>query len=61
MNGQPERNLGTAPLLRLVRRGEGSRDGEITLNNAAPEARFCGISKSILVALETYLLDLGLS
>jgi GNAT superfamily N-acetyltransferase len=39
--------------------GGASSAGEITLNYVAPEARFKGVSKSILAALESYLHDLG--
>lgn len=40
--------------------GGASRVGEITLNYVAPEARFQGVSKSIIGALEAYLHALGL-
>lgn len=36
-----------------------SRAGKITLNYVAPEARFKGVSKSLLASLEAYLRDLG--
>lgn len=39
--------------------GGASRSGEIILNYVAPEARFKGVSKSILAALEAYLRSLG--
>jgi GNAT superfamily N-acetyltransferase len=34
-------------------------DGEIVLNYVAPEARFTGVSKALLAAIESYLLDEG--
>lgn len=40
--------------------GGASRFGEITLNYVAPEARFKGVSKSIVAALEAHLRTLGL-
>ena len=39
--------------------GGASRGGVITLNYVAPEARFQGVSRSIVQALEAYLRDLG--
>jgi hypothetical protein len=39
--------------------GGASHAGEITLNYVAPEARFRGVSKSILASLEIHLRDLG--
>lgn len=39
--------------------GAASEAGEITLNYVAPEARFRGVSKSIVMALEAYLRSLG--
>lgn len=52
----------------LVAEGEGGellgvggarRDGGITLNYAAPEARFSGVSTALLAALERRLAELG--
>ncbi|MEF0939165.1 GNAT family N-acetyltransferase [Rhizobium sp. BR 362] len=39
--------------------GAARKSGEITLNYIAPSARFQGISKRMLVALERYLQDAG--
>jgi len=39
--------------------GGASRRGEIMLNYIAPNARFRGVSKTMLVALEQYLADEG--
>lgn len=44
---------------RLLGVGGASEAGEITLNYVAPEARFQGVSRSIVQALEAYLRDLG--
>lgn len=45
---------------RILGVGCASQFGEITLNYVAPEARFKGVSKSIVAALETHLRTLGL-
>lgn len=45
---------------RLLGVGGASQFGEITLNYVAPEARFKGVSKSIVAALEAHLRTLGL-
>ena len=39
--------------------GMASLSGEIMLNYVHPEARFCGVSKSILAAIEDTLRSLG--
>lgn len=39
--------------------GAATAAGEITLNYVAPDARFQGVSKAILAALERYLRDQG--
>lgn len=43
----------------VVAVGAVSRRGEITLNYVAPQARFRGVSKAMLVALEAELRQLG--
>ena len=41
--------------------GAATMRGDITLNYVAPEARFRGVSKAMLAALEAYLRDQGAS
>lgn len=44
---------------RILGVGAATAAGEITLNYVSPEARFRGISKAILAALERYLREQG--
>lgn len=39
--------------------GAGTAAGEVTLNYVSPDARFRGVSKAILAALETYFREQG--
>ncbi len=39
--------------------GAGTTTGEVTLNYVSPDARFRGVSKAILAALETYFHEQG--
>jgi GNAT superfamily N-acetyltransferase len=41
--------------------GSATSAGEITLNYVSPDARFRGVSKAVLSALEAYLRDQGLA
>ncbi|MBD8894057.1 GNAT family N-acetyltransferase [Roseibium litorale] len=40
--------------------GMGSPDGEVLLNYVLPDARFSGVSKALMEAVEAYFVDAGL-
>ncbi|MES0882200.1 GNAT family N-acetyltransferase [Roseibium sp. SCP14] len=46
---------------RVVGISMGTPDGEVVLNYVLPEARYCGVSKMLMNAIEDYFRDRGLS
>lgn len=56
----PEQRLLTAEAEgKVVGVGAATASGEITLNYVSPDARFQGVSKALLAALEAYLREQG--